>query len=558
MDYPYVIGVDFGTDSVRSIIVNTKDGSEISSSVFYYPRWKKGLYCDPGKNQFRQHPLDYIEGLEYTIRQAIEEAPDNVAYNISAISVDTTGSTPVATDKHGTPLALHEDFKDNPNAMFILWKDHTAVNEAEEINQIAKKWNETDYTKYVGGVYSSEWFWAKIVHILREDAQIRENAHTWIEHCDWIPALLTGESNPSAIKRSRCAAGHKAMWHKEFEGLPSDKFLSRIDPVLHGLRDKLYKKTYTCDNAAGNLCGEWANRLGLNQDVVVGVGAFDAHLGAVGAEIKPYYLSKVMGTSTCDMLIAPMNEMKGKLIKGICGQVDGSIIPGMLGMEAGQSAFGDIYAWFKKLLMWPLNNMLEDAEFIGEDTKKSLFSQIDDNLIPYLTNKAKKLPIEKTAPLAIDWLNGRRTPDANQLLKGAITNITLGTDAPAIFKALVESTAFGAKKITDRFTEEGVRIDGIIALGGVAKKSPYVMQVVADVLNMPIKVARSEQACALGAAMAASVAAGIHKTFEEAQDAMGNGFEKEYLPDSNKNKEYNVVYKQYNELGGFIENKLTN
>jgi L-ribulokinase len=549
----YAIGIDFGTDSVRTLIVNVANGREIAADVFLYPRWKAGKYCNPAINQFRQHPLDYTEGLEITVKNALAKVPHDVAEHIVAISVDTTGSTPVAVDRKGTPLSLIPGFEDNPNAMFILWKDHTATAEAEEINRLAHGWGGIDFTCYEGGVYSSEWFWAKILHVLRLDKKVRDTAFSWVEHCDWIPALLTGKTDPLSLKRSRCAAGHKAMWHEDFGGLPSEEFLVKLDPLLKGLRDRLYKETHTCEVKVGMLSLEWAERLGLSTSVAVGAGSFDAHLGALGGEIKPYYLSKVMGTSTCDMLVAPMQEMEGKLVRGICGQVNGSIIPGMLGMEAGQSAFGDVYAWFRNMLMWPVENLLAESDLIEKEIKNSLVEEIADRIIPSLSKAAASVPPGESGIVALDWLNGRRTPDANQLLKGAIAGLNLGSDAPRIFRALVEATAFGTKKIIDRFTSEGVRIEGVVALGGVAKKSPFVMQVVADVLGMPILVARSEQACALGAAMAAATVAGIYPTIQVAQQAMGNGFEMEYHPDQSNTEIYSRLYQQYSELGRFVE-----
>jgi len=549
----YTIGVDYGSDSVRSIIVDASNGAEIATSVFEYPRWKKGMYCVPADNQFRQHPLDYLEGLEKTITDALSKSPKGVAENLVAISIDTTGSTPVAVNRAGVPLALTPEFAENPNAMFVLWKDHTAVLEADQINHHSRTWGGVDYTQYIGGVYSSEWFWAKLLHVIRADEKVRNAAFSWVEHCDWIPAILTGKTDPLELKRSRCAAGHKAMWHEEYNGLPSEEFLVGLDPLLAGLRDRLFADTYTCDVAAGKITSEWAAKLGISADVTIGVGSFDAHLGAVGADIKPYYLSKVMGTSTCDMLIAPTEEIKGKLIKGICGQVDGSIVPGMMGMEAGQSAFGDIYAWFKRLVMWPTENILSQSSLIDEATKAKLIDEISSKIIPELTKKAMLIPVEESSIVALDWMNGRRTPYANQNLKGVISGINLGSDAPRIFKALVEATAFGAKMIVDRFIEEGVRIDGIIALGGVAKKSDFVMQTVCDVINMPIKVSKSEQACALGSAMAAAVVAGLYPTLSAAQDAMSGGFEKEYQPIAANAASYKAVYEKYKTLGAVIE-----
>jgi L-ribulokinase len=549
----YVIGIDYGTDSVRSLIVNAGNGKEIAGDVFYYPRWKEGKFCIPALNQFRQHPLDYLEGLEITVRNALAQSPADVSNNVVAISVDTTGSTPVAVDKSGTPLSLLPGFGENPNAMFVLWKDHTATREADEINALARSWGGTDFTRYEGGIYSSEWFWAKVLHILRHDEKVRNAAFSWVEHCDWIPAVLTGNADPLTLKRSRCAAGHKAMWHPDFGGLPAEDFLARLDPLLRGLRSRLFNDTYTCDVKVGNLTPAWAQKLGLPVSVAVGAGAFDAHLGAVGGEIKPYYLSKVMGTSTCDMLIAPLEEVGNRLVKGICGQVDGSIIPGMMGLEAGQSAFGDIYAWFRDLLLWPVEEILAKSELVDGPTKAKLIREITDALIPELSRQAEAIPVGESGIQALDWMNGRRTPDANQALKGAIFGLNLGSDAPRIFRALVEATAFGARSIVERFISEGVRIDGVVALGGVAKKSPFVMQVVADVLNMPILVARSEQACALGTAMAAATVAGLYPTVLEAQKAMGNGYEMEYKPIKANAEAYAGLYALYSETGTFVE-----
>ena len=553
----FVIGVDYGSDSVRSVLVDAANGRELASSVFYYPRWQQGLFCDAPQNQFRQHPLDYIEGLEQTIKDCIAKAGGAVAASaVRAISVDTTGSTPVAVDESGTPLALLPGFENNPHAMFVLWKDHTGIKEAAEINEHATKFD-TNYLQYVGGIYSSEWFWAKLLRTLRTDEAVRNAMHSWVEHCDWIPFLLTGGTNAADIKRGRCSAGHKALWAAEFGGLPPEEFFSSLDPLLKGITLRLFKDTYTSDVSAGNLSAEWANRLGLSTDVVVGVGAFDAHMGAVGGQIEPYHLSKVMGTSTCDILVAPTKDLEGKLIKGICGQVDGSVIPGMLGMEAGQSAFGDTYAWFRKLIEWPLGDILLESKVIDAATAKLLRDEVSGKIIPELSRQAALLPIDENE-VAIDWFNGRRTPDANQELKGAIAGLGLGSDAPRVFKALVESTCFGAKKIVDRFISEGVPVKGIIGVGGVARKSPYIMQMMADVLGMPIRIHSQEQTCAMGAAMFAATAAGIYPTVEEAMAAMGGGFDVEYFPQAATQEIYKRRYQQYNQLGNFIEQQTLN
>ena len=552
----YVIGVDYGSDSVRSVIVDAANGEEIASSVYNYPRWQQGLYCIPSASQFRQHPLDYIEGLEATVKDCIQLAGgESVAKAVKGLSVDTTGSTPVAVDATGTPLALTAGFETNPHAMFVLWKDHTALAEADEINAHATKFD-TNYLKYVGGIYSSEWFWAKLLRTVRADKAVADALHSWVEHCDWIPFLLTGGNDVTKIKRSRCAAGHKALWAEEFEGLPPQEFFSSLDPVLEGITDKLFNDTYTSDVAAGTLSAEWAAKLGLSTDVVVGVGAFDAHMGAVGGQIEPYHLSKVMGTSTCDILVAPQADIDGKLVKGICGQVNGSVIPGMTGLEAGQSAFGDTYAWFKNILTWPLNNLLDNSAVIDAATAAALKEEMADKIIPELSRQAALLPIETSNELAVDWFNGRRTPDASQALKGAISGLNLGSDAPRVFRALAEATCFGAKAIVDRFIEEGIPVKGIIGIGGVAKKSPFVMQMMADVLGMPIRIHQFKHTCALGAAMFAAVVAGIYPNVEAAMEAMGRGFDVEYDPNPANAEVYQNRYNQYKALGESIEGQI--
>ena len=554
----YVIGLDYGTDSCRAVIVNAANGQEIASAVSPYPRWLEGKYCDPERNRYRQHPLDYIEVMETSIREALSRCPAEVAPNVAGISFDTTGSTPVLTDRNGTPLALLPELADNPNAMFVLWKDHTAVREAALINRVSKEWH-TDYTMYEGGVYSSEWVWAKMLHLLRADASVRAKAYAWVEHCDWMPALLTGNTRPETLPRSRCAAGHKALWHASWGGLPPNEFFVAIDPLLDGFRGHLSSETCPSDTPAGCLTEEWAARLGLSDGVVVGVGAFDCHMGAVGAEIKPGAFVRVIGTSTCDVMVVPPEEMGNKLIPGICGQVDGSVIPGMIGLEAGQSGFGDVYAWFKRLLEWPVCRIVATSKELDAETRRKVVDAVSEGILPLLAEQAAQIPVGENLLVATDWMNGRRTPDANQLLKGAITGLSLGSTAPAIFKALVEATAFGSKAIVDRFLGNGIEIKEVIGIGGISLKSPFVMQTLADVLGMPIKVARVEQACAFGAAMFAAVVAGVHPSIEAAQEAMGQGFAFEYTPNPAHHALYMNLYERYRAIGMFIETQvLTN
>jgi L-ribulokinase len=540
-----VIGLDFGTDSVRALLVNTATGEEMRTAVHAYTRWAARLYCDPANSLYRQHPLDYIEGMIATVKSLFLD-DRSLAPRVVAISVCTTGSTPVAIDRFVTPLALRSEFAANPNAMFMLWKDHTANDEATEINKLAHKWS-MDFTKYSGGTYSSEWFWAKLLHAVRTDDAVRQHAFSWIEHCDWIPALLTGVTDVKQVKRSRCAAGHKAMWHDTFDGLPSPPFLTALDPALSGLRARLYTETFTSDMVAGTLSAKWSETLGLPMDVKVGVGALDAHFGAVGACIEPYKLVKVIGTSTCDMLTVPGDEFTKKNFNGICGQVDGSIVPNVLGIEAGQSAFGDLYAWFQQLLAYPFHlfgDVLTDEEIM----------KVSEKVLPALSAEASRLSLSESDIVALDWINGRRTPNAALHLTSTISRINLGSDAPHLFKALVEATAFGSRAIVDHLKSQGLAINEVIAVGGIAKKSPYVMQTLADVLHLPIRVVRSEQACALGAAMFAAVVAGVYPTVEEAQRRMTSGFETTYLPDTDKMRTFEILYSRYVALGKATEN----
>lgn len=535
----YVIGIDYGTDSCRALVVDSENGREIASAVCHYPRWKKGLYCDARSQRYRQHPLDYTESLEKAVREALAAISAEMPGEICALAFDTTGSTPVLTDAQGTPLALIPHFAEEPDAMFVLWKDHTAIPEAAEINAAAKK-ADTDYTLYSGGIYSAEWAWAKVLHILKTNPAVADAAYAWVEHCDWMCALLTGNTRPEELLRSRCAAGHKGLWHAAWGGWPPAAFFDGLRPGLGRFAERMSPETHTAERIAGGLCGEWAARLGLPEGIPVAVGAVDAHIGAVGAGIRPGVLTRIMGTSTCDIVVAPAGKLDGA-VRGICGQVDGSVLPGYVGMEAGQSAFGDVYAWFRDLLMWPVRELLPERADLAED------------VIPRLSQQAASIDPRESSVLALDWLNGRRTPDANQLLTGALTGLTLGTSAPMIFRALVEATAFGSRAIAECFTGEGVEIRSILAIGGIAVKSPFVMQTLSDVLGMPIRVVRYDQTCALGAAMCAAVAAGIHPTLEAAQAAMGVGEYVDYTPDPERGAFYEKQYERYAALGRFME-----
>ena len=547
----YVLGIDYGSDSVRALLVDTDTGSEIATSVAYYPRWKEGLFCDASKDQFRQHPLDYIEGLEKAITDLWIQAPTDAAKHVRSISFDTTGSTPVAVDEQGTALALKEEFANNPNAMFVLWKDHSAIKEANEITLAAQQAKE-NYLKYEGGIYSSEWFWAKVLFILRQDAAVKNAAHSWVEHCDWMSALLTGTTHPDKFRASRCAAGHKVMWHESWAGYPPNDFFVGIDPLLDGLRDRLPAETFTADQVCGQLTQEWADKLSLPVGITVSFSAFDCHAGAVAANVQPGVLTKVMGTSTCDITVAAYDDIGDKCIKGICGQVDGSVMPGLIGLEAGQSAFGDLYAWFKNLINWPLNQ-INTSGIIDETTKAKLVEQIENQTLIQLGKVASTLPIGSTGITALDWVNGRRTPDADQSVAMAITGLKMGSQAPQIFKALVEATAFGARAIIERFKDEGVTINHVVTIGGISKKSDFIMQTCADVWNCSIDVLESEQSCALGAAIYAATAAGLYASVSDAQKVMISPVAKSYQPNEKNSAQYDALYQQYKVLGNFVD-----
>lgn len=556
----YVIGADFGSDSVRVVVLDASDGRVAGSHVVYYPRWKEGLYCNPKANQFRQHPLDYVESLTNAVVNALKETGDKtIAEKVRAICVDTTGSTPALTDEKGIPLALKPEFAEEPDAMFVLWKDHTAVAEADEINALCKSWGGTDFTKYMGGVYSSEWFWAKLLHLFRTNSKVKAAAKSAVEHCDWITSLITGTDSPEKIKRSRCAAGHKIMWHAEWGGYPPHEFLDKLDPKLSEIRDSLGNETWTTDVPCGKLTSEWAEKFGLSTETIVCVGAYDAHIGAVGGDAAPGVLVKSIGTSTCDVIIGekPANGEKEQLIDGICGQVDGSVIANYIGYEAGQSAYGDYYAWLRNLLMWPLKNLEVFAKAGVETGSQIDVEAVEKNLIRVLEMEAEKIEICGENPekylVATDWVNGRRTPYANQKLTAAISGINLGTDGPAMMRALYEATAFGARAIIEAFEKGGIKIEKIMAIGGVARKSKLGMQILADVTNREIAVTAGDQSCAIGAAVFAATAAGLYPDIFTAQKALSAGVDRVHKPDPKAAAIYDKYYERYKKLGSFCE-----
>jgi L-ribulokinase len=530
----YTLGLDFGTNSVRALLVDVRNGRELATAVFAYPSGQAGLILDPkDPNLARQNPADYLKGIEATVRKTLalarKAAPSFRPEQVIGLGVDTTGSTPIPVDKNGIPLSFKKEFRKNPNAMAWLWKDHTGFAEAAEITALAKKMH-PEYLAKCGGTYSSEWFFSKILHCLRVDPKVFEAACSWVECCDWIPAELAGETRPDRIKRGRCSAGHKAMFNAAWGGLPAKDFLSALDPEMGFLRDRLFEKTETSDVPAGRLSPEWARILGLPIGIPIAVGAFDAHLGAVGSGVFPGKFVKIVGTSTCDVCVWPSDKPLAD-IPGLCGIVDGSVLPGYFGLEAGQSAVGDIFNWFVEIIQ------------PGGPKKGSHEA---------LTAGAAKLRPGASGLLALDWNNGNRTILVDQRLTGLLLGQTLHTTPEEIYRALVEATAYGARTIIERFQEYGVGIDEVINCGGIAEKNPLVMQIYADVTGLEMKVARSAQTCALGSAMAGAVAAGEsaggHEDFAAAQAAMGGVKPKTYKPDPARQEVYDELYRLYKQL----------
>ncbi|UCH09109.1 MAG: ribulokinase [Fidelibacterota bacterium] len=526
------IGFDFGTNSVRCLIVDIATGKELGTAVEVYETGEAGVMTDPSDHNIaRQNPADYLCGMEITTREALAQAaqrnPSFTPDAVVGIGVDTTGSTPLPLDKEGVPLAMRPEFGDNPNAQAWLWKDHTGYAEAAEITALAAK-GYPEYLAKCGGIYSSEWFFSKILQCLRVDPAVFDAAYTWAEICDYIPAELTDTTAPTVMKRSRCAAGHKAMFNKEWGGLPSREFLAQLDPKLGALRERLYAESYTVDTVAGYLTEAWAGRLGLTAGIPVAVGAFDAHLGAIGAGVKEGTLVKIIGTSTCDVLVSAELDRD---VPGICGIVDGSVLPGYWGLEAGQSAVGDIFNWFV--------NSIEPG---GKEQASH----------EELTSKAALLRPGQSGLLALDWNNGNRTILVDQRLTGLLVGQTLHTRPEEIYRALVEGTAFGALAIIERFEEYGVDIQEVINCGGVSEKNEMLLQIYADVTGREMKISLSSETCALGSAIAAAVAAGKASggfdDFEEAQSAMCHVKEVTYQPDPENHNVYQDLFRLYMQL----------
>ena len=520
----YVIGLDYGTNSVRALIVNVADGSEAGTAMWTYAHGNEGVILSRDPNLARQHPEDYLTGAENTIKAALEQAkqnlPDFSPAQVIGIGVDTTGSTPLPVDENGNALASDARFEGNPNALAWLWKDHTGIDEAAAITKLAKEMR-PQYLAKCGGTYSSEWFFSKIWHCLKVDEMVFDAAHLWVECADWIPAMLTGTQAPDKLVVGICAAGHKAMFSETWGGYPDAEFLGALDPKLGELRSRLAAAAHTIDKPVGSLTADWAKRTGLKEGTPVAVGAFDAHLGGVGAGIKPGTLVKTIGTSTCDLMIAPSDEELAD-IPGVCGVVDGSILPGYFGIEAGQSAVGDIFNWF--------------VNYLKAGTHEEL------------TQAAGALKAGESGLMALDWNNGNRTILVDQRLTGLLIGQTLYTTPGEIYRALIEATAFGALTIINRLEEYGVEVKEVINCGGIAEKNAVVMQIYADVIGRPMKVSRSAQTCALGAAIAGAVAAGRFDNYTDAQKAMTGLKDVVYTPNGEAVAVYRQLYKVYRKL----------
>jgi len=530
MSAKFTIGLDFGTNSVRTLIVNAATGEEIATNVWVFRHGEAGILLDrKDPNLARHYPADYIEGTEITVRAALRQAARKRGFspdNVIGIGVDTTGSSPLPVDANGEPLALSKAFRKDLSAMIWLWKDHTGHAEAAAVTRAAAE-RRPHFLAKCGGTYSSEWFWSKIWHCLKVAPRVFEAAHTWVEVADWVPAFLTGTAHPDRLKRGICAAGHKAMFNPRWGGYPDEEFIRSLDERLGRLRRTLPDKAYTVADVAGGLTDEWAKKLGLRAGIPVSVGAFDAHLGGVGSGIRPGILVRIVGTSTCDMMVQPM-ERDLPDIPGLCGIVPESILPGAFGLEAGQSAVGDIFNWF-------VNYVRPDKK--GHDA---------------LTKQAARLRPGESGLLALDWHNGNRTILVDQRLTGALIGMTLHTTPAEIYRALIEATAFGARVIMERFEEFGMKVERVINCGGIAVKNPMVMQIYADVMGRTMEVSRSEQTCALGAAMCAAVVAGKkaggHANFAEAAAAMTGVRRKKYEPNPANRGIYDRMFRLYKRL----------
>jgi len=527
----YSIGIDYGTNSVRAVVVDTADGRVVGTKVFDYPSGEQGVLLDPKQPHLaRQNPADYVEGLRVAVVDALKAAEGDPQFGrdrVIGIGVDTTGSTPLPVDAKARPLAMDPRWKNTLAAHAWLWKDHTSAAEAEAITEIARA-HAPELLAPIGGTYSSEWWWSKIWHCLKVAPDVFAAAASWVELADFVPAVLAGVDDPRKIVRCICAAGHKAMYSDAWGGLPPKSFLTRLDPKLADLRDRLYDHAYAPGRPAGTLSAEWAKTLGLREGLAIAMGGFDAHYGAVGSGVRTGTLVKIIGTSTCDCAIAPVADEIAN-VPGICGIVNGSIMPDYFGIEAGQSAVGDLLKWWVERFCQ------------GDESMHALFSKAAARLAP-----------GESGLVALDWNNGNRTILVDARLTGLLIGQTLQTTPPEVYRALIEATAFGARAIIERMREYGVAIDRVVCCGGIAEKNDLFMQIYADVIGQPMLIAGSPQTPALGSAVSAAVtagaAAGGYDTWTEAQDRMTSLKAKRFDPRPDAKAVYDELYGIYREL----------
>jgi L-ribulokinase len=526
----YTIGIDYGTNSVRAVVADISDGRFVGTRVFDYLSGAQGVLLDPKQPHLaRQNPADYIHGLRVSVKDALAAADGEPGFNrdrVIGIGVDTTGSTPLPVDAQARPLALDAHWAGNLAAHAWLWKDHTSAAEAVAITETAKA-HAPELLAPIGGVYSSEWWWSKIWRCLKVAPDVFDAAASWVELADFVPAVLAGVTDSTKIVRCICAAGHKAMYSEAWGGLPPKVFLARLDPKLAALRDRLYDEAWAPGRPAGHLSDDWAREFGLRPGIVIAMGGFDAHYGAVGSGVRTGTLVKIIGTSTCDCAIAPVAD-KIADVPGICGIVNGSIMPDYFGIEAGQSAVGDILNWWVR------------------------FSQGDESLHELMSARAARLRPGESGLVALDWNNGNRTVLVDPRLTGLLVGQTLHTTPDEVYRALIEATAFGARVIIERMREYGVPIDRVVCCGGIAEKNDLFMQIYADVIGQPMLIAGSPQTPALGSAVSAAVTAGAqaggYATWSEAQDRMTTIKEKRFDPRPDARRVYDELYGIYREL----------
>lgn len=542
-----VAGVDYGSDSVRVSVVDVTSGRTVLSVSRAYPRWAAGMYCDPKGNRFRQHPLDHIETLEACFGEVADRLGDGA---VAALAVDATGSTPAPVDRHGVPLALRADFDDDPDAMFWLWKDRTSAAEAAIVDRALSS-ADPDHTQFQG-VYSSEWWWAKILRAVTVNDRIRRHAHSWVEHSDWLPNMLVGADDVAQFGRNACAAGHKALFSERLGGMVPAPVLAGIDPYLVKVRDTFRVPPLPAGSRLGTLSAEWAGRLRLTTDTVVGVGSLDAHAGGVGAGIDARSMVKVMGTSTVDLFLTGYDATEGRSLHRLCGIAEDSIVPGHLGGETSQAAFGDLFAWYARMLAWPVDTLVAPQlrAVLPEGEAEAIRARTLDGMLAAL--EAEAVRRDPSDIIALDWINGRRYPDVDEAASAALVGLRIGHDAVDVYRALVQAAVLGSKAIAEGLAAEGIRFERVILVGGIAKKSPFICQSMADALDTEVLVSDENEACAAGAAMYAATAGGFFPSLPAAQEHLRSGFAARYQPAPDRVAQFRDAFAEYRAVGTLL------